>query len=85
MDNNYPAKFHFSPMSQSDFAVMAIHGKIGALLKEIYTDTNLLNVGKPQVVQLYFPVNSCRISCCLSELLFFSFLPHLAQRWYITL
>jgi hypothetical protein len=28
-----------SPMSPSDFALMAIHGKIWALLKKIYTDT----------------------------------------------
>jgi hypothetical protein len=39
MDNDHPAKFHSSLMSPSDFALMAIHGKIWALLKTIYTDT----------------------------------------------
>jgi hypothetical protein len=39
MDNNHPAKCHSSPMSPSDFAVMAILGKIWALFKKIYTYT----------------------------------------------
>jgi hypothetical protein len=39
MDNDHPENFYSSPMSPSDFALMAIHGKIWALLKKIYTDT----------------------------------------------
>jgi hypothetical protein len=74
MDNNHPAKFHSSPMSPSDFAVMAIHGKIWALFKKIYTYA-MSGCMFPSFLKMPRNLTNFAFSCIVGPFLKFKYTP----------
>jgi hypothetical protein len=74
MDNDHPAKFHSSLMSPSDFALMAIHGKIWALLKTIYTDT-ISGCSFPSFLKISRNLTNFAFSCLVGPFLKFKYTP----------